>query len=216
MLGVTGAYYCAMTLNLVVAVIAFILNRHIRGTRAEDTRPKTSAGDSASSQALLPHHPEESYLFLIALGSGAAVLLLELVWARFASFFLGNRTYAFIMLMFAVLTLITLGALFPLTIALSRHCASDIGATSARYYGVNTVGVVVGSLGTGFIGLSILGSFGMLKLITGLLLLLALVSLQKAWRPLHLQLLASGLLLWLQLLRYRLRIPRDWQKVRVW
>jgi hypothetical protein len=79
------------------------------------------------------------------------------------------------------LPLITLGALFPLTIALSRHCAADIGATSARYYGVNTIGVVVGSLGTGFIGLGIVGSFGMLKLITVLLLLLALVSLVKTW-----------------------------------
>jgi spermidine synthase len=261
LLGVTSAYYFAMALNLVVAVIAFILS-----LRTSDTKPVAPVSSSTTSQAPLRHQPDESYLFMIALGSGAAVLSLELVWARFASFFLGNRTYAFTTLMFAVLTLlatgswlsawlyqrmqrspaqdprrifamllvagalavalsgwggwwlisnqvdfesglpalqkyvlvyrfieafallalplITLGALFPLTIALSRHCAADIGATSARYYGVNTIGVVVGSLGTGFIGLGIVGSFGMLKLITVLLLLLALVSLVKTWRPL--------------------------------
>jgi spermidine synthase len=273
LLGVTGAYYCAMTLNLVVAAIAFILSVRTRAWSG-DPPPNTPARGGAPAQAPLLHRPEESYLFMIALGSGAAVLSLELVWARFASFFLGNRTYAFTTLMFAVLTLlavgswlsallyqhlrrpsaqdprrvfaillvsaalavalsgwggwwlisnqvdfesglpaaqqylllyrfieafallalplITLGALFPLTIALSRHCASDIGATSARYYAVNTIGVVVGSLGTGFIGLGIVGSFGMLKLITVLLLALALVSLVKAWRPLPIASIGLG------------------------
>jgi spermidine synthase len=265
LLGVTGAYYSAMILNLVAAVIAFILSVRTRA-RSGAPAPNTPARDRAPGQAPLLHQPEESYLFMIALGSGAAVLSLELVWARFASFFLGNRTYAFTTLMFAVLTLlaagswlsvllyqqlrrpsardprrifaillvsaafavalsgwggwwlianqadfesglpspqqhlllyrfieafallalplITLGALFPLTIALSRHCAANIGATSARYYAVNTFGVVAGSLGTGFIGLATIGSFGMLKLITVLLLVLALLSLGRAWRPL--------------------------------
>jgi len=264
LLGVTGAYYCAMTLNLVVAAIAFILSVRTRAWSG-DLKPNTPARGSAPAQAPLLHQPEERYLFMIALGSGAAVLSLELVWARFASFFLGNRTYAFTTLMFAVLTLlavgswlsallyqhlrrpssqdprrmfamllvsgalavalsgwggwwlmanqvdfesglpspqqhllvyrfieafallalplITLGALFPLTIALSRHCAANIGATSARYYAVNTIGVVVGSLGTGFIGLSTVGSFGMLKLIAVLLLVLALVSLSRGLAP---------------------------------
>jgi len=265
LLGVTGAYYSAMTLNLAVAAIAFILSVRT-GAWTGDSASNAPARDSAPAQAPLLRQPEESYLFMMALGSGAAVLSLELVWTRFASFFLGNRTYAFTTLMFAVLTLlavgswlsallyrrlrrpsaqdprrmfaillvsaalavvlsgwggwwlisnqvefesglpapqqylllyrfieafallalplITLGALFPLTIALSRHCAANIGATSARYYAVNTIGVVVGSLGTGFLGLSAIGSFGMLKLITVLLLALALVSLGKAWRPL--------------------------------
>jgi spermidine synthase len=263
LLGVTGAYYCAMALNLVVAVIALSLSVRTGAWPGEAPADTPARGLAA---APLLHQPTESYLFLMALGSGAAVLSLELVWARFASFFLGNRTYAFTTLMFAVLTLlalgswlsawlyqrmrrspaqdprrifavlliaaafavalsgwggwwlmanqvefesalpsaqqhlltyrfieafallalplITLGALFPLTIALSRHCAANIGATSARYYAVNTIGVVVGSLGTGFIGLSTAGSFGMLKLISVLLLVLALVSLHKAWRPL--------------------------------
>jgi len=274
LLGVTGAYYCAMTLNLVAAAIAFTLSVRT-GARAGAPPPHTPARGSAPAHAPLLHQPEESYLFTIALGSGAAVLSLELVWARFASFFLGNRTYAFSTLMFAVLTLlaagswlsvllyqqlrrpsaqdprrvfamllvggalavvlsgwggwwlisnqvdfesalpspqqhlllyrfieafallalplITLGALFPLTIALSRHCAANIGATSARYYAVNTIGVVAGSLGTGFVGLSTIGSFGMLKLITVLLLVLALLSLGKAWRPLPITTIVLGM-----------------------
>lgn len=273
LLGVTGAYYCAMTLNLVVAAIAFMLSLRARAGRT-DTASITPARGSASAHTPLLHQPEESYLFMIALGSGATVLSLELVWARFASFFLGNRTYAFTTLMFAVLTLlalgswlsaliyrhlqqrssqdprrvfaillvsaalavalsgwggwwlianqadfesslpsveqhlllyrfieafallalplITLGTLFPLTIALSRHCATNIGATSARYYAVNTIGVVAGSLGTGFVGLGILGSFGMLKLIAALLLVLALLSLGRAWRPLPVATTALG------------------------
>ncbi|MDC1287346.1 hypothetical protein N8198_05625 [Gammaproteobacteria bacterium] len=273
LLGITGAYYCAMALNLVVAAIIWILNTGIRGIR--DTHPKAASGEPEISQAPLLRQPGEKYLFSIALCSGVVVLSLELVWIRFAAFFLGNRTYAFTTLMFAVLTLlavgswlsawlyqrmqqsssqdprriiaalllsgalaaalsgwggwwlisnqadfesglpaaqqyvlvyrfietfallalplITLGALFPLTIALSRHCASDIGATSARYYGVNTIGVVVGSLGTGFIGMSIIGSFGMLKLVTILLLVLALVSLIKVWRPLPLASIVVGM-----------------------
>ncbi len=54
--------------------------------------------------------PAESYLLMIALASGAVVLALEVVWTRFAAFFLGNRGYAFATLMFAVLTLLALGA----------------------------------------------------------------------------------------------------------
>ncbi len=274
LLGVTAAYYCAMTLNLVVAAIALVL-----GTRKEarpvDTPMNSAAGNRAQTRSPLLRQPAESYLLLIALGSGAAVLSLELVWARFASFFLGNRTYAFTSLMFAVLTLlalgswlsvllyqhlqrssardprqvfaillaaaalavalsgwggwwlmsnqvafesglpmlenylllyrfieafvllslplVTLGTLFPLTIALSRHCATNIGETSARYYAVNTLGVVAGSLGTGFAGLSIFGSFGMLKLITIFLLVLALVSLGKVWRPLPVATIVLGM-----------------------
>ena len=261
LLGVTGAYYLAMSLNLAVAVTAVILGLR---TRAEstDAAPAMDAQESTPVKPPSLLQPSESYLLMIALGSGAAVLSLELVWARFASFFLGNRTYAFTTLMFAVLTLlavgswlsarlyrrlqdsssrdprrlfavllvaaalsvvlsgwggwwlianqvdfeaglplsqkyllpyrfieafallalplVTLGTLFPLTIALSRHCAVDIGATSARYYAVNTVGVVAGSLGTGFVGLGLLGSFGMLKLIAALLLLMAAVSVHRS------------------------------------
>jgi spermidine synthase len=265
LLGVTGAYYCAMSLNLVVAAIAVVLGIGADSRPAEPLTKSPTEG-SASAQDPLPRQPGERYLLMIALGSGAAVLSLELVWVRFASFFLGNRTYAFTTLMFAVLTLlaagswlsallyqylrrpdaqdprrvfailllaaalavvlsgwagswlianqadfeaalpgsgrhlllyrfieafallalplVTLGTLFPLSIALSRHCAANIGATSARYYVVNTVGVVVGSLGTGFIGLAAIGSFGMLRLIAVFLLLLAVASLARSWRPL--------------------------------
>jgi len=271
LLGVTGAYYAAASLNLAVAAIAAMLGI-LAGRQSTDPLSDSTGQGPASAEGPLPRQPGERYLFMIALGSGAAVLSLELVWVRFASFFLGNRTYAFTTLMFAVLTLlaagswlsamlyqylrrpgaedprrvfamlllaaalavtvsgwagwwlianqadfeaalpgsgrylllyrfieafallalplVTLGTLFPLSIALSRHCAANIGATSARYYVVNTVGVVVGSLGTGFVGLATIGSFGMLRLIAVLLLLLAVASLARSWRPLPVAALA--------------------------
>jgi len=88
---------------------------------------------------------------------------------------------AFILL---ALPLIFLGTLFPLAIALSRHCAENIGHTTARYYVINAVGVVIGSLGTGFIGISYLGSFGMFKLLVTALVALTIYSLYRGGKPL--------------------------------
>jgi spermidine synthase len=186
------------------------------------------------------------------------VLSLEVIWSRFAGFLLGNRTYAFTLLMFAVLTLLAagswlsarlyrsslkhseknpytvfvnllalsalaivlsagggwwlmanqsefeaqlpnlesyivlyrfiealvllalplifLGALLPLAVAQSKHCADNIGQTTARFYVVNAIGIVLGSLGTGFLGIELLGSFGMFKLLVIVLLVLALYT----------------------------------------
>ncbi|MFT4518368.1 MAG: spermidine synthase [Halioglobus sp.] len=259
LLGVTQSYYLAMCINLLVAIMSFALVRHARSENTQETNgEQTTAGLVVSAIS-------ESYLLLLAGFSGAVVLSLEVIWARFAGFLLGNRTYAFTLLMFTVLTLLAagawlsarlyrsslgqqhrnpygpfanllalsalaialsaiggwwlienqasmeaglpqvqqyiiayrfleafsllalpllfLGALFPLTIAQSKHCSDDIGKTAARFYVFNAVGVVLGSLGTGFVGITLLGSYGMFKLLIALLLVLVLYSLFLAGRP---------------------------------
>ena len=250
LLGVTNSYYCAMLLNLLAAVAcALQIRRPVQPSEATASQyEKASGGDTGEA-------PAESYLLMIALASGAVVLALEVVWTRFAAFFLGNRGYAFATLMFAVLTLLALGAgwsarlyrstlpgdlysrfasllilsslavtlsagaawwlieyqaafeaklpggedlilfyrflesfillaapllllgtLFPLALACSKHSAGDIGNTSGRYYAVNATGIVVGSLGAGFVGIEFLGSFGMIKVLAGILLALCLYT----------------------------------------
>lgn len=253
LLGVTWSYYCAMSLNLLAALICILRSRR-------PVPPSTQLGQPVEDPSGAT--ADESYLLLIAAASGAVVLSLEVVWTRFAAFFLGNRSYAFATLMFAVLTLLALGSrwsshlyrttssaniysrfatlmllaslvvtcsaaaawwlmehqptleaqlpggvgwvlpyrflesfvllaapllllgtLFPLALACSKHAANNIGYTSGRYYMVNAAGIVAGALGTGFLGLEQLGSFGMIKLLAGVLLLLSLYTLCARWRP---------------------------------
>ena len=258
--GITQSYYIAMALNLTVAAMCVAL---LRKPQPEAVTPVNDANTDPRA-GVLPG--TENYLLLIAGISGVLILSLEVIWARFAGFFLGNRTYAFTLLMFTVLTLLAagswlsaklyrstaaksshepyrlfsnllalsaiavvlsavggwwlienqsvveaklpnleewilfyrfteaftllalplifLGVLFPLAIALSRHCADNIGQTTARYYVINAVGVVIGSLGTGFIGVSYLGSFGMFKLLVAVLVALTFYSLYRGGRPL--------------------------------
>jgi spermidine synthase len=257
LLGITYSYYCAMSLNLMAALICVLRSRHSVSPPAEQVQSAVEATNEDLRDA-----PTESYLLLIAAASGTVVLSLEVVWTRFSAFFLGNRSYAFATLMFAVLTLLALGSrwsshlhrttapgklysrfatllllaslavscsaaaawwlfenqaaleaqlpggvdwilpyrflesflllaapllllgtLFPLALACSKHAANNIGYTSGRYYTVNAAGIVVGSLGTGFLGLELLGSFGMIKLLAGVLLLLSLYTLCAQWRP---------------------------------
>jgi len=78
--------------------------------------------------------------------------------------------------------LLLLGTLFPLALACSKHAVGDIGITSGRYYAINATGIVAGSLGAGFIGIELLGSFGMIKALAGILLVLSLYTIFVLWR----------------------------------
>ena len=256
LLGVTNSYYCALILNLLAALACVLQIRQPLPAAKPEAQQYEEATDDDSRAG-----PAESYLLLMAIASGAVVLALEVVWTRFAAFFLGNRSYAFATLMFAVLTLLAvgsgwsawlyratspenlyarfatllalsslavtlsagaawwliehqaefeaqlpggsdlvllyrfleafillaaplllLGTLFPLALACSKHSAGDIGSTSGRYYGFNAAGIIAGSLGTGFLGLELLGSFGMVKLLAGILLALCLYTMFVRWR----------------------------------
>jgi predicted membrane-bound spermidine synthase len=192
--------------------------------------------------------PLEAALLGTAFLSGFLVLSLEIVWVRYAGFFLGNRTFAFSLLLATVLVLLAggswlasgilrrqsqspaatlaglfvlsavgvalstalvngwiarqstveallpggpafhlyyralqalgllapallpLGALFPLALSYSRLAARDPGSAAGRFYLVNTAGAVLGSLATGFAGLSALGANGCATLLAWLAL----------------------------------------------
>jgi spermidine synthase len=104
LLGIIQSYYVAMALNLSVAVMCTFLLRI----------PQPLAVAPVSSTSKTPREGlltgSENFLLLMAGMSGALVLSLEVIWARFAGFFLGNRTYAFTLLMFTVLTLLAVGS----------------------------------------------------------------------------------------------------------
>jgi spermidine synthase len=85
--GITQSYYIAMALNLTVAAMCVVL---LRKPQPEAVTPVNDANTDPRA--------------------GVLILSLEVIWARFAGFFLGNRTYAFTLLMFTVLTLLAAGS----------------------------------------------------------------------------------------------------------
>jgi predicted membrane-bound spermidine synthase len=89
-LGVTNSLLVAGGLNIVSALLCLLAVRQESDTTPADVAPcpaPTGAGSArASSQTLL---------LATAVLSGAAVLSLEVVWTRLASFTLGNRCFAF-------------------------------------------------------------------------------------------------------------------------
>jgi spermidine synthase len=231
--GVTGTLGIAALLNLACAI--FVVP-HLR--REQDEPPVPEAQEPAMFEAAPGPALPQGLLLTVAAASGAMVLALELIWMRFAGFFLGNRTYAFsallacVLLMLAcgswlstwllrrfegrmrstlgwlllaaaavtllgaavmvwwiphqtrieaalpharqlllvyrllevgVLTgppLLLLGALFPASLILSRAAGSQTGQAAGRFYLVNTMGAVTGSLGAGFYGLAQWGAYG--------------------------------------------------------
>ena len=77
----------------------------IRFTARDDARPEPAA-DSLPKGAV----SRDAMLLAVAAASGVLVLGLEVVWTRFAGYFLGNRTYAFTTLLACVLVLLSIGS----------------------------------------------------------------------------------------------------------
>lgn len=226
------------SLNLLAALLCLPLCRYSVLPEAEQRSPHESL-PSARPEGRIP----EGLLLSIAAGSGFMVLALESVWVRLASYFLGNRTYAFTTLLACVLLLlavgssisarlvdrwgrrphdlfgwtlvtslamvalctaamwwwiqhqelwerglpalngllliyraletfillapmlIALGTLFPMSLICSHTASRSMGRTAGNFYLVNTAGSVVGALGVGFWGISVLGVFGCVMVI---------------------------------------------------
>jgi spermidine synthase len=210
----------------------------------EDPTP----GEPAQANAVVP----ETALLFATTVSGFVTLGAEIVWLRYGSYFLGNRTYAFSTLLATVLVLLALGSwlagwlgrrrwppnavlgtvflcsfagvifasgavnfwigrqdvvepllpgasrhlllyrtleavlslaplllplgvLFPLTLTLARDSRRSLGPTCGRYYFLNTAGTVVGSVLTGFWGMTFFGANGWARLLALLCLLSAVL-----------------------------------------
>ena len=233
LLGVRWSCAAAAALNVLAATLLLVMTI--------GRKPTPTSRDAAwDPEAKLPlaGMPSEGLLLGVAVLSGAAVLALEVVWARFASYFLGNRVHAVTTLLAWVLVLLALGSalssrllvrfghnvgrllawllalcaagalvstggavwwvrvqpaveamlthapgaligvkilatglllcpmliplgcLFPLVLTASRHSGQSVGRTAGRFYLWNTVGSVVGSLGTGFLLIPLVGVLG--------------------------------------------------------
>ncbi len=123
---------------------------------------------------------------------GAGLLLTFPLWDRVSSIFAlaGDYTHSFgareavrALVCFELLLLPTalLGAVYPLLL----EVASRSGATGrdvGRLAAVNTVGAVLGSLGTGFVLLPLLGTHGMLVALTVATALVGAVLTTGRWR----------------------------------
>ncbi len=103
-LGVGSSLWVAAGLNLLSALCCVPLLR--RPLREEEEPPPLPAGEPGAAPRSMP----TALLLGIAAGSGLLVLALEIVWTRFASYFLGNRTYAFTTLLACVLLLLSAGS----------------------------------------------------------------------------------------------------------
>jgi spermidine synthase len=89
-LGVTNSLLVAGGLNVVSAVLCLLAMRH-----QGDTTPAESVLHPARAGVETAQAPSQALLLASAVLSGAAVLSLEVVWTRLASFTLGNRCFAF-------------------------------------------------------------------------------------------------------------------------
>ncbi len=98
-LGVRGSVGFGAALNLVAAGAAWLDHR-----KAGQVGPKETVDAPGLESAGLPP------LLLVAFSSGTVVLGLEVAWLRLASYFLGNRTYAFSTLLACVLVALSIGA----------------------------------------------------------------------------------------------------------
>lgn len=229
--GVESTLWAAAGFNLLAAACCLpLLRQPLR--EEQDPAPAVElvrAGGNQISRAML---------LGVAAGSGLLVLAMEIVWTRFASYFLGNRTYAFTTLLACVLLLLALGSwlssrlyarfeprardlfgwtlvaalgasllstvgaawwierqpalepslpgfsqfllvyrfgqafallapmllalgcLFPLSLMCARRTGVTTGRAAGDFYLANTAGAVLGSLVTGFWGVSTLGAYG--------------------------------------------------------
>lgn len=104
--GVTATLLIAGALNLIAAALCIPL----LSDEASRTSAAASQGASPAPAAGSEKSIHQAWLYAVALLSGAAILALEVVWTRIASFTLGNRTIAFSTLLAWVLVLLALGA----------------------------------------------------------------------------------------------------------
>jgi spermidine synthase len=103
--GVTRTLLIAGGLNLVAALLCIPLlltETPVAGPVATQTGTPVPARPSVDIH--------QTWLYAMAIVSGGAILALEVIWTRIASFTLGNRTIAFSTLLAWVLLLLSLGA----------------------------------------------------------------------------------------------------------
>lgn len=101
--GVENALWMGAACNVAAALLCAPL---VRFSAQDDALASDPAPDSTPDGAA----SRDAMLLAVAAASGVLVLGLEVVWTRFAGYFLGNRTYAFTTLLACVLVLLSIGS----------------------------------------------------------------------------------------------------------
>jgi spermidine synthase len=103
-LGIIGTHFLAGLLNVVAG--ALIIGRQLSseptGEESEKQSDPTGSGEASS--------PPEWTLLVTVFVSGFAVYAVEVLWSRLAHYFIGNRIFAFSILLSSILCLLAIGA----------------------------------------------------------------------------------------------------------
>jgi len=103
--GVRGSVVIGGCFNLAAAACVLVARKT---PRRPESLPKPTAEAAPALEHFAP--PAHWVLLLVSLSSGAMTLAVEVIWTRLASYFLGNRVYAFSTLLAGVLILLSLGS----------------------------------------------------------------------------------------------------------
>jgi len=137
--GVTATLLIAGGLNLLAGLLCVPLSS-AEATQTEPAARQAPAEPASGTAEAMP----QAWLYAISLLSGAAILALEVVWTRIASFTLGNRTTAFSTLLASVLLLLAVGA--HLSGWLVRRFAGRMTGLLAALLLAATAGIVLSTV----------------------------------------------------------------------
>ncbi|GAB4362897.1 MAG: hypothetical protein Kow0042_00300 [Calditrichia bacterium] len=135
-LGVSHSIFLAIGLDLLIALLAFLLSR-----RSRESRPGLLP---ARERALFSTDPRARQIILIMALSGFAALGYEVIWSRVLVFALTNSVYAFTVMLATFLLGLTTGSLVG-----SRFI--DRLADIPRWLGATEIGIGLSGLLTAFL-----------------------------------------------------------------
>jgi spermidine synthase len=110
------ATYCAVALNVLVGLIAFVLARF--APHRADQIDRDGVAASSNDRVAVPGLPQSSRLVLVAIAlSGFCALAAEVVWARLLSLLLGATVYTFSIILAVFLVGLGIGSSIGAAIA---------------------------------------------------------------------------------------------------
>ncbi len=154
-LGVQGSVLAGSACNLLAAAFCLpgLLSRKspsnsqsVQGAAASALTGATEGERAVSAADARDPSMPQWILLLIALGSGLMILAVEVIWTRLASYFLGNRIYAFSTLLACVLLLLSAGA------RLSERLLISARRRLPETFGLLLIAAAMATLGCGALG----------------------------------------------------------------
>lgn len=140
-LGIMESHFAAGMLNVLAG--ALIIRFELKKDQPDVVAKKATTKDAKPGVAESPSHPEW-FLVLAVFISGFAVYAVEVFWSRLAHYFIGNRIFAFSILLSSVLCLLALGA--RLSSFLIRRFRSRLGNWLGFFVLASALGVLLSAL----------------------------------------------------------------------